>query len=111
MKKRYIVKSNILFNNIIQKGKQNKNKYFVLCGEKNNDYNRFGIAVGTKVGNAVKRNKIKRQVRSIIDNNIKLFPKTYNYIIICKKEVLTLSYREMENKLLELIEKDEKNEK
>jgi len=104
MKKKYIVKENKLFNEIIQNGKRNSNKYYVLCRSSNNlTYNKFGIAVGTKVGNAVTRNKIKRQVRCIIDHNIKLFPNPYNYIIIVKKEILTISYEDMENKLKELI--------
>ena len=112
MKKKNIVKSKIVFNDIIQNGKRNANKYFVLCyvikKESNNNY---GIAVGTKVGNAVTRNKIKRQIRNIIDNNNKLFPNFHNYIIICKKEVLNISYCEMEKYLIELFLKGEKNEK
>ena len=112
MKKKDIVKSKILFNDIIQNGKRNANKYFVLCNVlKNEINNNYGIAVGTKVGNAVTRNKIKRQIRNIVDNNNKLFPNFHNYIIICKKEVLNISYNEMEKYLVELFLKGEKNEK
>lgn len=112
MKKREIVKSNILFNEIINKGERNSNKYFVICREKKDfEKNNYGIAVGKKVGNAVIRNKIKRQVRNIIDKNKKLFPNFHNYIIICKKEVLDLSFIEMEDQMIKLINKGEKNEK
>lgn len=112
MKKRDIVKSKTLFNDIIQNGKRNANKYFVICsGKKNEINNSFGIAVGKKVGNAVCRNKIKRQMRNIIDNNYKTFPNYHNYIIICKKEILSLSFKEMEKALINLIEKGEYNEK
>jgi len=108
MKKKNIVKSKILFNEIIQKGKRNANKYFVLCSvSKKEINNNFGIAVGTKVGNAVVRNKIKRQIRNIVDNNYKLFPNYHNYIIICKKEILNLSFWEMEKELLKLLNKGE----
>ena len=104
MKKRDIVKSNILFNDIIQKGIRNANKYFVICRvSKNEEKNNYGIAVGKKVGNAVTRNKIKRQIRNIIDNNYKSFPNFHNYIIICKKEALNLSFKEMNDKLIELL--------
>ncbi len=112
MKKKNVVKSKILFNDIIQNGKRNANKYFVICSvSKNEVSNNFGIAVGKKVGNAVIRNKIKRQLRNIIDNNLKLFPNFHNYIIICKKEILKLSYSEMEKELIKLLNKGEKNEK
>ena len=112
MKKKNVVKSKILFNDIIQNGKRNANKYFVICSvSKNEVSNNFGIAVGKKVGNAVIRNKIKRQLRNIIDNNLKLFPNFHNYIIICKKEILKLSYSEMEKELIKLLNKGEQNEK
>jgi len=111
MKKRDRVKSNILFNDIINNGLRVSNKFYVLCKEKSDTNVKFGIAVGKKVGNAVVRNKIKRQIRHIIDKNIKLFPNFYNYIIICKKEVLKLSFNEMEFELIKLIQKGETYEK
>ena len=111
MKKRDVVKSNILFNDIINTGKRNSNKYFVICSVKKDfEKNNYGIAVGKKVGNAVTRNKIKRQVRNIIDKNNKMFPNFHNYIIICKKEVLNLSFSNMEEELIKLINKGDYNE-
>ena len=109
MKKKDIVKSNILFNEIIQKGRRVSNKYFVICSvQKEEKENKFGIAVGKKVGKAVIRNKIKRQIRNIITNNAKLFPNFHNYIIICKKEVLNLKFGDMEKNLINLVKKEEK---
>ena len=106
MKKREIVKSNILFNNIINNGKRISNKYYVICFLSSDDeINKYGIAVGKKVGNAVTRNKVKRQIRNIVDNNKKLFKNYYNYIIICKKEVLNLSFQSMNDELVKLINK------
>lgn len=111
MKKKNVVKSKVLFNDIIQKGKRNTNKYFVICSVRKNELsNNFGIAVGKKVGNAVIRNRIKRQIRNIIDKNYKLFPNFHNYIIICKKDILNLSFWEMENELVKLLNKGENNE-
>ena len=112
MKKRDIVKSNILFNDILNNGKRSANEYFVICSEKKDELNKkFGIAVGKKIGNAVTRNKIKRQLRNIITNNINLFPNYHNYIIIVKKSVLDLSFKEMELNVNDIINKGEKNEK
>lgn len=112
MKKRDIVKSNILFNDIIDKGNRISNNYYIICFlSKDEELNKFGIAVGKKIGNAVIRNKIKRQVRNIIDQNYNMFPKNHNYIIICKKEILDLTFQEMNNELVKLINKGDKNEK
>ena len=109
MKKRDIVKSNILFNDIINKGKRMSNKYLIICYLKKDFIkNNYGIAVGKKVGNAVTRNKIKRQIRNIVTKNTQLFPNYHNYIIICKKEVLDLSFQKMEEVLVSLINKGDK---
>ena len=112
MKKKDIVRSKILFNQIIHEGKRNANKYFVVCSlKKKEDNNNFGIAVGKKLGNAVTRNKIKRQIRNIIDNNKNMFPNYHNYIIICKKELLELDYFNKEIELKKIFNQGEKNEK
>ncbi len=112
MKKRDVVKSNLLFNDIINKGHKLSNKYFIIYyKEKDISKNNYGIAVGKKVGNAVTRNHLKRQIRNIITNNMEVFPKFHNYIIIIKKEALNIPYQEIENKLLNLIKKENNNEK
>ena len=41
--------------------------YVVYHREKKEEQNRIGISVSKKLGNAVVRNKIKRQVRSIVN--------------------------------------------
>ncbi len=112
MKKRDILKSKILFNDVYNNGKRISNKYYVICFSKKDFIkNNYGIAVGKKIGNAVIRNKIKRQIRNIIDNNINIFPKFHNYIIICKKEILNLSYEKMELELINLLNKGASYEK
>ena len=104
MKKKDVLKSNLLFNQVIDKGIKISNKYFVIIGlKKDFILNNYGIAVGKKVGNAVTRNKIKRQIRNILTKSQRIFPNFHNYIIICKKEVLNLSYQAKENELVNLI--------
>ena len=106
MKKREIVRDNRKFNNIIATGSVLKNKYFVLYYNKVSEGDlKFGIAVGKKVGNAVVRNRYKRKIRSIVDNNKLLFQKGYNYIIIVKKESLSLDHQSLNDNLVQLIEK------
>ena len=107
MKKNDIVKSQIEFNNIMHSGKVLKNKYFLIFKKENNlNKLQFGLAVGKKIGNAVRRNKIKRQLRMILTTNKRLFNCNFSYIILVKKEILNLSYEEMTTNLINLIEKD-----
>ena len=114
MRKLYIVKTERDFENIINNGTCLKNRYFVIHHIKNNlPYDRFGISVSKKLGNAVFRNEYKRKLRSIIDN----YKKTYgnckeDYIIILRKEAIAQPYRLLEQEFFALMNKNqERNQK
>lgn len=106
MKKKNVVKENKDFSRIINGGKKRWNDVFSIYYD-NNDYGdyRFGISVGKKVGNAVVRNKIKRQVRSIVDKYKNIYPKDRDYIIIIRKNYINLNFSEIEKKYIELMNK------
>lgn len=114
MKKRFIVKRQEDFDYIIKNCKYKKNRYFVAYYKNNElNYDRYGISVGKKIGNAVKRNKCKRQLRMIIDEYRKIFQKSTDYVIILRvaaKEKSFLELREEFLKLMENIRKDLINE-
>ena len=104
MKKLYRVKHQYDFDRIIKKGNRKKNDIFIIYSEKNNlPYARYGISVGKKLGNAVYRNKKKRQIRSIIDNLEKDYVKTKDYIIILREKGKNLEYQSLNQKLKSLI--------
>lgn len=104
MKKLNIVKKNEDFSRIMKKYRPFKSHSFIVYVEKetNNIY-KFGISASKKVGNAVTRNKVKRQVKSILDKNN--YKNNFNCIIIIKKEVLNKTYLELEAELNTLINK------
>ena len=92
MKKINIVKKPKDFDRIIKKRQGKSNNYFIINKEENKDnIPKFGITFTKNIGNAVTRNKLKRRIKSIIDNNDQMYEKNYTYIVIAKKEVL--SYR------------------
>lgn len=88
------LKKNEDFQKILKIGKKINDSAFMLfyVDNKNSHFN-FGIAIGSKLANAVIRNKIKRQVRQIIKNyyynqsiaNIDL-------VIVIKKDFINKSY-------------------
>lgn len=102
MKKINIVKKSTDFTRIIKSKTPFKKKYFIIYKENTNeDIYHFGISVSKKIGNAVVRNKLKRQIKSIIDK--KDYKKGFNCIIILRKSVLDLTYQELENNLFKAI--------
>ena len=111
MKKKEIIKKSNDYTKVINKNNKLKNKYYSLFYIKS-DNTLFGISIPKKIGNAVIRNKNKRQIKNIIDNNKNNIQNGYNYVIIIRKEILSLSYQEKDQELINLFKKiGEKNEK
>ena len=104
MRKLYIVKESKDFDKIIKNNIFNKNKSFVVYNMDNNlKYNRYGISVSKKLGNAVFRNKYKRKIRSIIDNYKKDYNISKDYIIILRRGALDKNFKELKDDLENLI--------
>jgi len=112
LKKINIVRKNIEFNNIINVGiKYHSDLFFVYLLKNSYDYNRYGIAISKKIGNAVVRNKYKRQVKDIIDD-IKVSLLGYDFIFIARPKIKLCSYEIIKNNIVTIFSKiGEKYEK
>ena len=104
MKKINILKKSNDFSRIIKNNKPFKYKDYIIYIEKKDPsiYN-FGFSVGKKIGNAVTRNKIKRQLKNILDK--KSFENNFNCVIIVGREILNRSFSEREKNLIEALTK------
>ena len=99
MKKINILKNSRDFDRIIKGNKPYKFKDYIIYIERNtNDLYKFGLSVGKKIGNAVNRNKVKRQLKSIIDK--KHYQNNFNCIIIVGKGIKERTFEEREKNLL-----------
>ena len=104
MKKKYIVKNSRDFEKIIKEGKCKKNHSFIIHSKENElDYDKYGISVSKKLGNAVFRNKYKRKIRAIIDNYKKMYINHEDYIIILRRGAVDKSYQDLEKDFLALM--------
>ena len=111
MKKVNIVQKNDDFSIIIQQGICVKDRNLVIYSKNNNrNQTRFGISVGTKIGKAHIRNKLKRQIRNIVDNDKNSYSKSKDYIIIVRKNCLEISYEEIAQSYHKLIMKSNSQE-
>lgn len=94
MKKVLRIKDNREFQAIIQTRQFVSSSCFsVYYVDKKESVSRVGISAPTKLGNAVVRNKVKRQVRMMIQE-ISPFKEDFDSIIIVKKPYLNNSYQE-----------------
>lgn len=93
MKKKFRIKKNEEFQDIIHSRKNVVQAKFVIYYRKNEEHLKVGISVSKKLGNAVVRNKIKRQVRMMIQQVFDK-DKKMDYIIIVRKPYLSSSYKD-----------------
>ncbi len=90
--KKFIVKKNYEFQKIISNRSFIKtNIYFIYFKKNDLNYHRFGVSVGKKLGNAVVRNKVKRQIRSMLTFDFAT-TEGYDQIIIVRKSYFSNSY-------------------
>lgn len=113
MNKFHTIKKSYEFSDIIHNCPFYKNQSYIVYYNKDNgkDYYRFGISVSKKLGNAVYRNKYKRQLRFIIDKYKKYYQKGFDYIIIIRNRYIDLDFDMKDKDFLYLIEKINNNVK
>lgn len=105
MKKEYRVRKNEDFSRIIKKKQSLANQSFIIYYLKNDlDHTRIGISVSKKLGNAVTRNKIKRQVRMMLQQTFN-FDDNYDYIVIVRNKYLDLDFNSNLNEIKYLYKK------
>ncbi len=90
------------FSQIISSSPFLKTTHFVVHYRKNDSGKiRIGINVGKKNGNAVTRNKIKRQIRTLVNESLD-FRKPFDIIILVRSSYLTDNYGEAKKEISEL---------
>ena len=101
MKKKYRIKKNTEFQQVLQKGVSEANRQFVIYKLKNDDYPyfRIGISVSKKLGKAVLRNRIKRYIREAIREMKEEIDPAYDLIIIARRQVVDMNYHEAKKSL------------
>ncbi len=104
MKKKFRIKKPDEIKELLEAGNVRRNAYFsVYKGAGKKGHFRYAISVPQKFGKAVRRNKVKRQIRMIIKDldiheNIDLF-------VIVHARSAKLRFEELERELVKLVKK------
>ncbi|MFV0425187.1 MAG: ribonuclease P protein component [Bacilli bacterium] len=105
MRKKFRVKSAKDFQSVIDNGEKIYSKeYIIYYLNTNIGYCRVGISVGKKIlKRAVDRNYEKRVTRDIISKIHGKMIGSYDYVIICRKPSIKMTYDQRFKKILELL--------
>lgn len=109
MKKAYRVKKEADFQRVFHQGKSMANRQFVIytLPKEGQAHFRVGLSVGKKMGNAVKRNDIKRKIRHVmieLDQEDKI-KSDIDFIVIARQPVAQMNFHEIKKSLLHVMNK------
>jgi len=101
MKKAFRIKKNNDFQDVFKKGKSVANRQFVIYILKKEDQEHFriGLSVSKKIGNAVKRNQIKRYIRQVFHELQDQVDEGKDYVIIARKPTADMDFHEVKSSL------------
>ena len=106
MKREFRITKNEEFSKIVSKKKSFANDFFVLyTNDRRENHCRVGISVSKKLGDAVVRNKIKRQIRMMIINIIDFENYPLDLIVIARPKYLENSFEDNQKQLEKLSKK------
>lgn len=100
------LKQNHLFRRLYQRGKSAAGRYVVVYCRKNGlDYNRLGLTVGSKVGHAVVRNRIRRRIREAYRLSESSYRRGYDIVVVARGRAADASYQEIADCLFKMSDK------
>tara|TARA_Y100001936_G_scaffold203614_1_gene206715 strand:+ start:44 stop:385 length:342 start_codon:yes stop_codon:yes gene_type:complete len=98
------------FKELLNKNKLTNNYvsiFFGILKNKNDKKLNISFVTKKKIGNAVKRNKIKRRLRNIMNEAVKKISIKFNYsyLIIAKSTMLNIEYAKIKKTIFNSFEK------
>ncbi len=100
------LKQNHEFRRLYQKGKSAVSPYFaVYCRPNRRSVSRLGITTGVKLGNAVKRNRVRRRIRELYRTHEGQLLPGYDIVVVARTRAVFASYQELRHSFLRLMRK------
>jgi len=105
MKKEFRIKNNKEFQLVFKKGESYANRQLVIyfLEKPEQEHFRIGLSVGTRIGNAVTRNRIKRYLRESFTSLKYDIKPTVDMVIIARQPTKDMDYHEIRKSLIHLL--------
>lgn len=106
MKYSVSLKQNHLFRRLYNKGKRAVTPSLALyCRPNGRTFNRLGLTVGTKVGKAVCRNRVRRRMREIYRLHEEELKTGYDLVLVARVRAAHVSYWELDRAFLQMVKR------
>mgnify|MGYP001435082413 CR=1 FL=1 len=106
MKHTVALKQNHEFRRLYSKGRNAASPYFaVYCRRTGRPYSRLGLTTGVKLGNAVKRNRVRRRMRELYRTNESKLRPGYDIVMVARTRAIFARYSDLESSFLRLMKK------
>ncbi len=106
------MKENHLFRRLYAKGKTAATSTVAVYARPNHmGKNRLGLTVGTKVGKAVVRNRVRRRLREIYRLHEHQLHPGWDLVVVARTRAAFAPYRELERDFLKTLDKLEARKK
>ncbi|MEW8973875.1 MAG: ribonuclease P protein component [Tissierellaceae bacterium] len=104
MEKRFRLRKNMEFKKVYNCGRNFWNRNLILYVRKNDsEETRVGYTITKKIGNSVVRNKLRRRMKEIYRLNFHRIKAGYDLVFIPKKNIVHISYDELESSMIHIM--------
>ena len=105
MKAAVTIKENYVFRRLYRKGQSSVQPCMVVYCQKNRQgKTRLGVTVSTKLGKAVVRNRVRRQLREMYRLHLPEMKKGYDVILVGRVKAVDTPYAKMDRQYLRAME-------
>ena len=106
MKHTVALKQNHEFRRLYSKGRNAASpSCAVYCRKTGRPYSRLGLTTGVKLGNAVKRNRVRRRMRELYRTNESKLRPGYDIVMVARTRAIFARYSDLESSFLRLMKK------
>lgn len=106
MKHTVSLKQNHEFRRLYTKGKTAASPYMAIyCRRNRRQESRLGLTTGVKLGNAVRRNRVRRRLREVYRTNEDRLIPGWDIVIVARVKSVYARYAELERSFMTLARK------
>lgn len=107
MQKQYRLTDRADFNKVYRYGKSTANRQFVVyyMVVPSTEHFKLGVSISKKIGNAVVRNRLKRQIKEILRLDSTRIKNHYHFIVICRQQAAMMDYHQMRRSLIHVLKR------